>query len=56
MAWWIAFAVVGFAGFLFDGQLAHHMPFSDLTIRQTMIGTLIGLAAGYTIHIYHRAR
>jgi hypothetical protein len=56
MAWWIALAVLGLAGFLFDAQIASHLPFSDLTIRQTMIGSMIGLVAGFTIHVFERSR
>jgi hypothetical protein len=55
MAWWIAFIVAGLCGFLFDGQIAQHVPLTDLTIRQTMIGSLIGLAAGFTIHVFERS-
>jgi hypothetical protein len=56
MAWWIALTVVGIAGFLFDAEIARHIPFSDLTVRQTMIGTLLGLVAGFTIHVFERSR
>ena len=55
MAWWIAFILAGLCGFLFDGQIAQHIPFNDFTIRQVMIGSLIGLAAGFTIHVFERS-
>ncbi len=56
MAWWIALAVAGSAGFLFDGDIARHIPFSDLTIRHVMMGTLIGIGMGFTIHVFERSR
>lgn len=54
MAWWMALAVAGLAGFLFDADIARHIPFNDLTIRQTMIGVLIGITTGFTIHAFER--
>jgi hypothetical protein len=56
MAWCLALSVIGLAGFLFDGEIARHIPFSELTVRQTMIGSLIGLVTGYTIHVFERMR
>ena len=56
MSWWIAFSVIGLAGFLFDGEIARHIPFTELTIRQTMIGSMIGLVTGFTIHVFARMR
>ena len=56
MAWWIALAVMGLAGFLFDAEIARHIPFTDLTVRQTMIGSLIGLVTGFSIHVFERMR
>ncbi len=56
MAWWIVVAVIGFAGFLFDAEIAQRIPFSDLTVRQTMIGAFLGLVAGFTIHVFERSR
>ena len=56
MAWWLSFAVIGLAGFLFDGDIARHVPFTELTIRQTMIGSIIGLVTGYAIHVFERVR
>lgn len=56
MAWWIALSVIGLAGFLFDGEIARHIPFTELTIRQTMIGSLMGLVTGFTIHVFERTR
>jgi len=56
MAWWLALSVIGLAGFLFDGEIARHIPFTELTIRQTMIGSLIGLATGFSIHAFERSR
>ena len=55
MAWWIAFILAGICGFLFDAEIARHIPFSDLTIREVMIGSWIGLAAGFTIHVFERS-
>jgi len=54
MAWWIAFIVAGLGAFLFDAQIAQHIPLSELTIRQVLIGSLIGLAAGFGIHVFER--
>src|SRR5262249_11545170 len=54
MAWWIAFIVAGLGAFLFDAQIAQHIPLSDLTVRQVLIGSLIGLAAGFGIHVFER--
>ena len=56
MAWWIALVAFGLAGFLFDAEIARHIPFSDLTVRQTMIGCFMGLVAGFTIHVFERSR
>jgi hypothetical protein len=56
MAWWIALSVIGLAGFLFDSEIARHIPFTDFTVRQTMIGSLMGLATGFTIHVFERSR
>ena len=56
MAWWIALSVIGLAGFLFDGDIARHVPFTELTIRQTMIGSMIGLVTGFSIHVFERMR
>ena len=56
MAWWIALSVIGLAGFFFDAEIARHIPFTELTIRQTMIGSLIGLATGFSIHAFERMR
>ena len=56
MAWWIALVVFGLSGFLFDAEIARHIPFSDLTVRQTMIGAFLGLVAGFTIHVFERTR
>jgi hypothetical protein len=56
MAWVLAFVVAGILGFMFDSQLAHHVPLTSVVIRQTMVGSLIGLATGYTIHVFHRLR
>jgi hypothetical protein len=56
MAWWIALVLAGLAGFLFDAEIARHIPFSDIAIRQTMIGSLIGIVAGFTIHVFERSR
>ena len=56
MAWWITVAAVGLAGFLFDTEIARHVPFSDLAVRQTMIGSIVGLIAGFTIHVFERSR
>jgi hypothetical protein len=55
MAWWIAFILTGLCGFLFDADIAHHVPFTEFTIRQLMIGAWIGLAAGFTIHVFERS-
>ena len=54
MGWWIAYAVVGFAGFLYDHELAKFMPISDLTLRTLMTGAAIGLTMGFTIHVFQR--
>jgi hypothetical protein len=54
MAWVMAFVFASFAGFLFNAELAHHVPLTSVVIRQTMIGSLIGLATGYAIHVFHR--
>ena len=56
MAWWIALSVIGLAGFLFDAEIARHIPFTELTIRQTMIGSMIGLVTGFSIHVFERMR
>jgi hypothetical protein len=56
MAWWLALWVFGLAGFLFDGENARHIPFSELRVRQTMIGSLFGLVTGNTIHVFERMR
>lgn len=56
MAWWIALSVIALAGFLFDGDIAQHIPFTELAIRQTMLGSMIGLATGFAIHVFERTR
>ena len=56
MAWWIALAAIGLVGFLFNSDIAHHIPFTELTIRQTMIGSAIGLVTGFAIHAFERIR
>ena len=56
MAWCIALTVAGIAGFVFDAEIANRIPFSDLTVRQTMIGAMIGLVAGFSIHVFERSR
>ena len=56
MAWWMALSVIALVGFLFDADIARHIPFTDLTIRQTMIGSMIGLATGFAIHAFERMR
>jgi hypothetical protein len=55
MAWCIAFILAGLCGFLFDGQIAQHLPVSDFAVRQIMLGSLIGLTAGFTIHVFERS-
>ena len=54
MVWWIVFILAGLGAFLFNAQIAQHIPFSDLTVRQVLIGSLIGLAAGFGIHVFER--
>jgi hypothetical protein len=56
MAWWIALVAFGLAGFLFDAEIARHVPYSDLAVRQTMIGGFLGLVAGFAIHVFQRTR
>jgi hypothetical protein len=55
MVWSLAFIVAGLCAFLFDAEIARHVPFTDLTVRQVMMGSLIGLAAGFGIHVFERA-
>ena len=55
MAWTIAFILAGLAAFLFDAEIAKHIPFTDQTVRLVMTGSLIGLAAGFGIHCFERA-
>ena len=55
MAWWFAFIVSGLCGFMFDAEIARHIPFTHETIRLVTIGSLIGLAAGFTIHVFERS-
>jgi uncharacterized membrane protein (Fun14 family) len=56
MAWVLAFVISGFAGFLFDAELAHHVPLSSVVIRQIAIGALIGLATGFSIRTFEQLR
>jgi uncharacterized membrane protein AbrB (regulator of aidB expression) len=56
MAWWLALSVIGLACFLVDGDIARHIPFWELTVRQTMIGSRIGLVPGYPSHVFERMR
>ena len=55
MAWSLAFILAGLCAFLFDGEIAQHIPFTDQTVRLVMMGSLIGLAAGFGIHCFERA-
>jgi hypothetical protein len=55
MAWCCAFILAGLCGFMFDAEIARHIPFTELTIRHVMFGSLIGLAAGFSIHVFERS-
>jgi len=55
MAWWIAIIVAGLCGFSFNAEIAQHIPFTDVAVRQVMFGSVIGLVAGFGIHVFERA-